>query len=265
MGLLMHKPAGVLTSVAAAALALTASMSPALATDHGRNGPDAAGRAASLAWKVVPSPNGSSIRHDNQFAGVACPSASACIAVGESSPQSLAERWNGSRWSILATPQLPTLALLEGVSCLSARDCTAVGTQQSPLLTLVETWNGTKWTVVPSPNVASRYNYLDSVSCVSARACMAVGSISPISPYARSKTLIESWNGTAWRILPSPHIPPANSYDELYGVSCVSAEDCTAVGVRGGGDTRYSCRLTRARKTPVAVASAPCALVADTW
>jgi hypothetical protein len=42
-----------------------------------------------------------------------------------------------------------------------------------------------------------------------------------------NKTLVESWDGAHWSIVPSPN--PPNS-PVLSGVSCVSAVACTAAG-----------------------------------
>jgi len=48
------------------------------------------------------------------------------------------------------------------------------------------------------------------------------GSAASILP----RSLVESWNGRAWSVVPGPS--PSVAY--LYGVSCVSAESCKAVG-----------------------------------
>jgi hypothetical protein len=225
-------------SACAVLAALTASMGPALAVGHGPRGPRTAGRAVRLAWTVVPSPNRPNSEHQNVLGGVSCPSARACMAVGQSDPLTLAEHWNGTTWTILAAPRLPIgSGILDGVSCVSVRACTAVGFRGYGFQTfnLVETWNGGKWTVVPSPNVPSKDNGLEGVSCVSARACTAVGSFGTVNPL-RSSTLIESWNGTAWTIVPSPRLVHPGTYDILDSVSCVTARYCTAVGERGAGD-----------------------------
>ena len=42
-----------------------------------------------------------------------------------------------------------------------------------------------------------------------------------------TRTLVESWNGASWSVVPSPS-PGAGSF--LGGVSCVSATACTAAG-----------------------------------
>jgi hypothetical protein len=66
---------------------------------------------------------------------------------------------------------------------------------------------------------------LTGVSCVSASFCTAVGAYAPPNRYL---PLAESWNGTTWSIVPSPH---KGTFSPFNGVSCVSASACTAVGV----------------------------------
>jgi hypothetical protein len=61
------------------------------------------------------------------------------------------------------------------------------------------------------------------VSCLSPTACIAVGAHG-----FPEKTLIESWNGSTWSVMPSPSKPMAGN--ALAGVSCGSASACTAVG-----------------------------------
>src|SRR3954451_382711 len=64
---------------------------------------------ATPAWRVVPSANppGPAI---GQFSAVACASASDCFAVGHAASgpgsSSLIELWNGSGWSIVASPNV---------------------------------------------------------------------------------------------------------------------------------------------------------------
>jgi hypothetical protein len=56
------------------------------------------------------------------------------------------------------------------------------------------------WTAVPSPNRAS--DSLSGVAATSARNAWAVGSY---DSGGAVRTLIEHWNGTSWRIVPSPN------------------------------------------------------------
>ena len=82
----------------------------------------------------------------------------------------------------------------------------------------------------PNNNTAS--NDLYGVSCASANFCVAVGSYDANG----ERTLIESWNGAAWKIISSPN--PGSDYDRLSAVSCISASSCVAAGFySNGGDT----------------------------
>jgi hypothetical protein len=192
--------------------------------------------AQTQTWSTVPSPNPSP--SVNSLNAVSCVSATACTAVGftikkggPSAPrQTLIESWNGTRWSVVTSPDPGRVNVLQGVSCASAASCTAAGyyaKRGGPDNTLIESWNGTSWSVVPSPNPTKLVNIFSGVSCASAASCTAVG-------YSRGrratieKTLIESWNGTSWSAIPSPN--PSRTFNTLGGVSCVSASACTAVG-----------------------------------
>jgi hypothetical protein len=132
---------------------------------------------------------------------VSCTGANACTAVGAFSAYHeggvLAASWDGKTW----TPQavgpggVMVFALLNGVSCLSTTDCTAVGTSWDAL---AETWDGTSWTVenLPTPSGAAGLELgtnpvsLNSVSCTSATTCTAVGSYTTTN-IGRSTQLIE--------------------------------------------------------------------------
>jgi hypothetical protein len=80
------------------------------------------------------------------------------------------------------------------------------------------------WAKVPSPNTSpSTVNELYGDSCPTATFCVAVG-------YAGQDTLVETWNGSAWSITPSPNAPAPSTGDELDNVSCTNATFCMAVG-----------------------------------
>src|SRR5260370_30168193 len=79
-------------------------------------------------------------------------------------PATLIEHWDGSRWSIVNSPNVGTgNNELWGISATSATDVWAVGISQahpgaSPQpLTLH--WNGTQWSVVPSPGSSTHKIY----------------------------------------------------------------------------------------------------------
>ena len=145
---------------------------------------------------------------------------------------SLAERWNGKKWTLERTPN-PTGATdseLQSVSCTSARACTAVGYDRNSAgrkSTLAERRNDKKWTLEPTLNpTEATYSELESVSCTGARACLAVGSYeNTIGQYV---TLAERWNGKKWMIEPTPN--PAKAVSFLYGSVVHLRQGCTAVG-----------------------------------
>jgi hypothetical protein len=191
-------------------------------------------------WSVVPSPNAPSHPADT-LTGVSCTGPSACTAVGYTGPtfdETLIESWNGSVWSIVPSPNSSDNQpnYLTGVSCSSSTACTAVGIDAVDGLenqTLIESWNGSVWSIVPSPNTSSiQNNTLSGVSCSGPSACTAVGTYTPYDPNQSSiaLTLIESWNGSVWSIVPSPDPSPAED-NSLKGVSCSGPSACTAVGL----------------------------------
>jgi hypothetical protein len=177
-------------------------------------------------WKIVPIPGLSGT--ENNLAAVSCVSATFCAAVGDANSQPLAEMWNGRKWAIVPTPNSGNGGLT-GVSCLSARSCTAVGLNAAPVggpTTLIEVWNGTTWSIVPTSNSSSNLYVPESVTCLSSKFCTLVGYQTPLGSVQQA--LVETWNGTAWSIVPTPSVSATAAL--LDGVSCVSRTSCTAVG-----------------------------------
>jgi len=113
------------------------------------------------AWSQVGSPNSSSTQ-DNFLGGVSCVSTSFCIAAGGykngTNLQTLTERWSGSSWSLVSSPNTSSTQLnaLDGVSCVSSSFCMAAGNYSngSNDQTLIEKWNGSSWKLVTSPTAA---------------------------------------------------------------------------------------------------------------
>jgi hypothetical protein len=138
------------------------------------------------AWSLqtAPAPSGATA---TRVSGVSCTSSTACTLVGEYTNSSgtevtLAERWNGSAWSVQSTPN-PAEAkgshLNGGVSCTSGTACTAVGVFQNSAgkyQTLAEQWYGSTWKVQSTPNNEKGEGWLTGgVSCPSLAMCAAVG------------------------------------------------------------------------------------------
>jgi RHS repeat-associated protein len=200
------------------------------------------GKPWTSAAQTVVTPSGGT---NAVLSSVSCTSTSACTAVGYYTNSSgrivtLAERWNGSTWSVQTTadPASGSTELL-GVSCTSATSCTAVGKQESG--TFAERWNGSTWTITTTPNPvgATKGISLNDVSCPTTSFCLTVGVYREGSNPL--KTLVERWNGSAWTVLSSPNPTGAGS-SSLTDVACPSAEYCAAVGYyvisSGSSETR---------------------------
>jgi hypothetical protein len=89
------------------------------------------------------------------------------------------------------------------------------------------------WHMQAGPPSARESHELFGVSAASSRDVWAVGVTLPASGPAR--TLVERWQGRAWRTVPSPDRPSAGSF--LNAVVALSASDAWAVGLsrtRGG-------------------------------
>jgi hypothetical protein len=189
-------------------------------------------------WSIVESPNNGS-PGTNQFFATTCASASDCWAVGYSDVgngySTLIERWNGSVWKIVSSPNNSGNNIFYGVTCTSTLDCWAVGTywdyQGLFQRTLIEHWNGDMWNIVSSPNrglSSPPIDVLVGVACISASECWAAGTNDDRNGFGQ--TLIERWDGASWTIVDSPNPGGSNS---LFAVTCASPsqpEECWAVG-----------------------------------
>ena len=200
-----------------------------------------AGMSLSPAAGAAARPAHSGASMAGELHGVWCISASDCIVVGDNFAQSggfgeaLIERWNGSTWSVVPSPSPAHFphsgAELDGVTCVSATDCLAVGwfkysRSQPRELPFSVRWNGSKWSQVFAPSVpGDSSSPLSAVSCTSATNCWASG-------WADLRTLTEHWNGSKWAIVPSPSPNPNPSNESvLAGMACPAAAECWAVGI----------------------------------
>jgi hypothetical protein len=168
----------------------------------------------SASWSIEKSPNRKDGVNGDELSSVDCLSKDSCIAVGAASSTSntgnrtLAERWNGKRWTITPSPNPKTAvgSSLEAVTCPSAHPCMAVGSfsrSAGGSLSLAERWNGKTWTVRPTPNPpGALFTFLNAVSCWSKNACMAVGEGSDGGQ--TQVPVAETWNGAKWQLIPPP-------------------------------------------------------------
>ena len=132
-------------------------------------------------WSVVPSPNvGTNL---NSLNGVTVVSANNVWAVGDYNDSNnilhtLTEHWNGTRWSVVNSPNVGSNGSLLGTaSAISANNIWTVGfyvLANGNTQTLIEHWNGSQWSVVPSPNAGGN-DSLGTIAADSAGDVWAVG------------------------------------------------------------------------------------------
>src|SRR5262249_10903063 len=120
------------------------------------------------AWSQEPTPPSGF----GPLLSVSCTAPSACAAVGRVGSNAQAGTWNGTAWTMrrLPVPAGSNEAGLNGVACIAASKCTAVGFSlrysNFNTLTLAEAWNGTAWTVQPPPTPPhAQVSGFSGVSC----------------------------------------------------------------------------------------------------
>jgi len=144
-------------------------------------------------------------------------------AAGQAPPPPVSYHWNGSAWSIVATPVLGVSSALLGVSASTATDAWAVGFSilgRHDDGTLIEHWNGTAWSVNSSLVVKGFVAELTGVADLSPTDAWAVGE--------GNGALLEHWNGSAWSsvTIPDPDFTPGAGQS----ISALSATDIWVVG-----------------------------------
>jgi len=186
-------------------------------------------------WSIVASPNPGSPDSLNGVAAISTRDVWAVgnyTSAGSGASHTLTEHWNGSKWSVVNSPNLVNSETkgggLNGLTAISAGNIWAVGrffnARTHVFQTLIEHWNGSKWSVVASPNIQATDNYLTGVTAISIRDLWAVG----YTFGSTSQTLIEHWNGSKWRIVSSPG--PGASANFFEGVTAISSNDVWAIG-----------------------------------
>ncbi len=203
----------------------------------------------------APTPDGAT---QSALAGISCVSATSCVAVGdyadeeEETTLALAMRWDGSDWDIesLPTPAGALSSTLAEVTCTAATACTAVGSYVDSAevrKAMAIRWNGSSWSLqsVPFPSGAG-LSELVGISCTAESECLAVGSF--VNSAEVTKTLATVWKSGTWVIAPTPE-PAGAELSQLYDVSCLPSDACTAVGTyfdSGGNQKTLALRRSSA-------------------
>jgi hypothetical protein len=188
------------------------------------------------AWAPSPHP---ALAGNHALRGVAAVHARNVWAVGTRQTASgglntLVERWNGSRWSVVASPNGDPGGLneLAGVTDVptAPRGIWAVGYSSQAngsygTVGLILRRASGSWQVLPTPTFTPE-DHLEAVDAVSTSSAWTVGwgSTSPFGGTAVGIAL--RWNGSSWASVPIPQPSPIM----LFGVEAVSPNDVWAVG-----------------------------------
>jgi len=203
-------------------------------------------RWSSGTWSAVaiPAPAGTLI---TDVLAVDCPAPTTCVATGEiTAPPAdhlaAASLFNGTSWSVLATPPMPADAKPDpdahfaAVSCASAATCTAIGDYFDTSIVrkgFVVTGLPGSWTLAavplpagvdPSPGVR-----LNAISCTTS--CAAVGQVTVLSG-DRVPLLVRVGPGVSSELgtLPPSTTSAGGQETELSAIACLSATACIGAG-----------------------------------
>jgi hypothetical protein len=189
-----------------------------------------------IAWSIVASPN-MGTGDNNWLYDVAEISTNDAWAVGYYNScygcvtQTLMIHWNGSAWSIVATPNRGFSSNMPNrLAALSSNDVWAAGSYYTgdtlQWRTLTLHWDGTQWSAVNSYNHGSGHNFLSGVTALAPDDVWAAGNWYNGNEYG---TLLIHWDGSFWTYVSSPNAPGStNNY--LADVAADAPDDVWAAG-----------------------------------
>jgi hypothetical protein len=172
-----------------------------------------------------------------------------------------------SIFSIQKTPSPnPQGNTLNAVAATSTSDAWAVGYQNDNNLndsrTLIQHWNGSTWTTVASPNPgttpactnSNTGNVLTAVTAVSTNDVWAVGYAFTCT--ALLKPMALHWNGTSWRVVPTPALN-TNDNAAFNSVVALAANNVYAVGYKPATNGAVQTLIEHWNGTAWSVVSSP--------
>ena len=130
------------------------------------------------------------------------------------------------------------LRTISAVTANSPTDIWAIGNSTDSATVSVQTlalhFDGSTWKVVPTPNPLPKQflnqNVLLSVQASSANDVTAVGFLADANAQ-NTRTLIEHWNGTQWKVIASPNQGEARGdLNTLHAVTALSGTNIYAAG-----------------------------------
>jgi hypothetical protein len=138
----------------------------------------------------------------------------------------LIEHWDGTAWT--RVPAAGPADDLSAIAAVAATDVWAFGTYDIKSA-VAEHWDGSSWQQVSMPVPAGTDEVeLESAAANSAADVWVVGTRAGSGTHDGYRPLIEHWNGTAWKVVPSPSPPRGPA--QLLGVAALSPANAWAVG-----------------------------------
>ena len=210
----------------------------------------------------ITSPSGATVvagAQDAGLSGVACTSPGNCVAVGSYADangsgidQLMAVNESDGSWGVAqkltlpndASTTFPQSAALYSVACTSLGNCVAVGQYQdtngtADFLALYVTETDGVWGTAQTVSLPAGWNTtangqdasLYGVTCTSAGNCVAVGTYLGTNGISDREAMVVTETNGAWAAATELALPTAGQEPAfLYGVTCTSVGNCTAVG-----------------------------------
>jgi hypothetical protein len=181
--------------------------------------------------------------------GIACPSATTCLAIGQYDDKAgqglvMSSTWTKGAFAPAVEIEQPAntsvaseSGRVQSIACPTATTCIAVGSYAAGQKSVANqamtaTWtNGTFARAVepkaPSNAASQPYAVLTEIACPSATTCIAVGAYLPTGltePVGWQVTV------TGGAFTASQAITPPDSAGRLFGIGCTTSATCVAVG-----------------------------------
>jgi hypothetical protein len=150
--------------------------------------------------------------------------------------RTLIEHWNGTAWSIVASPN-PLMGStgndsLQAIAGVGPNDVWAAGddfstTGAGGIQLLFVHFDGTSWKAVTSPSSPGAFQFANSLTTIGSNDAWAVGS----DEGGNSTTLAVHWNGAQWRIVPTPNLMDGSvPLNRLTSVTAITSTNVFASG-----------------------------------
>jgi hypothetical protein len=186
---------------------------------------------------------GSSFSGDffSELQSIACPSATACVAVGlDAGGQPLVLAGNPATWGAAQAKEITLGGTfgrngeLTSVACTSSSSCVAVGDDGNGM-PIVLSGDPSTWDVPQVHEIAlgasfGSEGYLSSIVCASSSSCFAVGNDRHRQPFVLSGDPATWGPAQAYQVTLGSGF---GSQGRVYSLTCTSSSSCIAVGLDG--------------------------------